>query len=175
MKLDFFLWRQSRPLSKDKRLPRELREPRLLPELESPFSTGEPLDDADLEDDEASDVIALPPPINAEATVRHMTPRQMADWVHEMYLAGVLSWEEYRSAIPAELHPDYNLTIGALTGEQAKPDRPRDMIVEWEEKVAFARRHNPWDHAHVRKVERVLTLLKRHEGSELKRQGRRWL
>lgn len=31
-----------------------------------------------------------------------------------------------------ELHPDFNRTIGALTGRRAAPDRERDCLAEWE-------------------------------------------
>lgn len=91
----------------------------------------------------------------------HMSPRQMADWAHEMYIAGALSWQEYLTAVPSELHPDYDATIGALTGEPARPDHPRDMLQEWEEKLAFIKRHNDWDDDGVRRTERVVVLLRR--------------
>lgn len=89
-----------------------------------------------------------------------MSPRQMADWAHEMYLAGWMTWDEYLAAIPAELHPDYDTTVGALTGQMAQPDRPRDMVKEWEEKLDFARRYNPDGNTQVRRAERIVTLLR---------------
>ena len=53
--------------------------------------------------------------------MRRMSPRQMADWAYELYLSGALTWEEYCMAgFPAELHPDYNQTVGALTGVRAR-------------------------------------------------------
>ena len=95
---------------------------------------------------------------------RRMTPRQLAHWAHEMYLAGALTWEDYLFAgFPAELHPDYNRTVGVLTGRRAQPDWPRDMVREWEDRVAFARRHNDPCDGTVRRAEKVLTLLHRHE------------
>jgi hypothetical protein len=99
-----------------------------------------------------------------------MSPRQMADWAHEMYLSGTMTWEEYALAgFPAELHPAYDRTVGALTGQPAKPDTPRDMVKEWEERLAFARRHaTPFD-AHIRRTEKVLTLLRRLEKDPAKR------
>ncbi|HLN26030.1 MAG TPA: hypothetical protein VK558_18830 [Patescibacteria group bacterium] len=119
----------------------------------------------------ADGVIAMPPPeeepplpaVNVHAQVRNMSPRQMADWAHEMYLAGVMTWAEFHAALPAELHPDYDRTVGALTGERAQPDKARDMVKDWEEKLAFVRRHNDWDHGHVRRAERIVTLLRRQE------------
>jgi len=90
-----------------------------------------------------------------------MSPRQMADWAHEMYMAGAMNWQEYLTAMPSELHPDYDATVGALTGERARPDHPRDMLREWEEKLAFVKRYNEWDADGVRRTERIVTLLKR--------------
>lgn len=95
---------------------------------------------------------------------RRMTPRQLAQWAHEMYLAGALNWQDYLFAgFPAELHPEYNRTVGVLTGRRAQPDWPRDMVKEWEDKLAFARRHNDPCDGSVRRAEKVLTLLRRHE------------
>ena len=104
---------------------------------------------------------ALPAPA-IHLDVREMSPRQLADWAHEMYLCGWLNWPEYRLAgFPAELHPQYNRTIGALTGQYAQPDRPRDMVREWEDRLAFARRHNDPADEQVRRTEKVLNLLRR--------------
>lgn len=133
--LEFFFPKKSAPKP-------EPKEPRLLP-----F------------EDEVIDLMALPPA--PPAAVRKLSPRQMADWAHEMYLAGALSWEEYAGAIPAELHPDYDSTVGALTGEMARPDKPRDMVRHWEEKADFIRRHSPWDDLHLRRAERIVILLRR--------------
>ncbi|MDR3441210.1 hypothetical protein [Telmatospirillum sp.] len=103
--------------------------------------------------------LALPPP-HLNTAVRNMSPRQLAAWAHEMYLTGALTWEEYRVAgFHAELHPDYNATVGALTGHPATPDRPRDMVREWQDRLAFYHRHNPSQDPQVRRVEKVLSLL----------------
>lgn len=89
-----------------------------------------------------------------------MSPRQLAEWAHEMYLSGALTWDEYRLAgFPAELHPHYNATVGALTGRPAAPDQPRDMVKEWEEKLAFYHRHNPSIDPQIRRTEKILALL----------------
>lgn len=100
-----------------------------------------------------------------------MSPRQMANWVHEMYMAGVIDWQEYLAAMPTELHPDYNLTVGALTGEPARPDHPRDMLREWEEKLAFAKRHSDGYADGVRRAERIVALLRRQARPEPWRTG----
>ncbi len=113
---------------------------------------------------EAAPRLALPPP-RLGFGVRQMSPRQLAEWAHEMYLCGALDWPEYRFAgCHAELHPDYNSTVGALTGRQAAPDHPRDMVREWEERLAFFRRHNPPQDPQVRRIVKILALLCNPDG-----------
>jgi uncharacterized protein YmfQ (DUF2313 family) len=78
-----------------------------------------------------------------------------------MYLDGRLCWEEYALAgFPAELHPAYDRTVGALTGQRAKPDTPRDMVKEWEDRLAFARRHATPHDTLIRRTEKILELLR---------------
>ena len=90
-----------------------------------------------------------------------VTPREFSEWAHEQYLSGVFSREEYSFAMPAEMHPDYNRTIGALTGEIVDPDEPRDMLGEWEERLAFLRRHNALNDTHSRYAAHILKMLRR--------------
>ena len=44
-------------------------------------------------------------------------------------------------AFQPELHPDFNRTIGALTGHDAAPDRGRDFLAEWEDRLAFEQKY----------------------------------
>jgi len=93
----------------------------------------------------APTVIALPPPRDRRPRhdLRHVSPRRFAEIAHELYLEGSLQWAEYQLVgFPSELHPDYDATIGALTGQKAEPNRPRDLLAEWEERVDFMRRHH---------------------------------
>ncbi len=135
MFMDFFLSRPSR------HPPRRLREPSLARLALPPIS------------------IPAPRPEGCP-----MSPREMADWAYEHYLGGALSWEDYQLALPSDLHRDYNATIGALTGETAKLDRRRDMLADWQTRIAFARAHHHWDAATLRRAERILTLLRRRAG-----------
>lgn len=92
---------------------------------------------------------------------RRMSPRQMADWAHEMYLCRMLNWDEYCMAgFPAELHPHYNRTVGALTGNVAQPDAPRNMVRVWEERLSFALRYFAEGEPEVARSEKILQLLK---------------
>lgn len=78
-----------------------------------------------------------------DVDIRRLSPRQMAETSLDLYVAGILPWEEYAMlAFQAELHPDYDKTIGVLTGEKAEPDRPRDFLSLWEERLAFEEKYN---------------------------------
>lgn len=91
---------------------------------------------------------------------RLTTPRQVGELSMELYLSGWLSYEE--SALlgfQPELHPDYECTIGALTGEPAEPDRPRDFISLWQDRLAFELRHNPHDLVLHQRIERIISVL----------------
>ena len=90
-----------------------------------------------------------------------MSPRDLAAWAEAQYGEGLLSWAEYKMVgFPAELHPLYNETIGALTGEKAHPDRPRDMLAWWRGRMAFVRRNRPGDWAQMAAAEHILQLLR---------------
>jgi len=149
MPLDF-LFRRSDPRRPEWRalrepyieLPRQIEiAPPPRPALPAPAVAGAPMPDSQIK-------------------VRSMSPRQMAEWAHEMYMTGWIGWDEYRAAIPPELHPGYDATIGALTGEFAEPNRPRDMVREWEERLDFAMRHYRPEDEHVRRIERIVSLLR---------------
>jgi hypothetical protein len=159
MPLDF-LFRRSESRRNDWRDAREIRiqnEPRL--ELPAPILLESRRPDRPPLPTPVVEGAPLPVP-DSQIRVRHMSPRQMADWAHEMYMMGWIAWEEYRAAIPTELHPDYDTTIGALTGEPAQPDRPRDMVREMEERLEFARRHFFDDDAKLRGLMRIVSILR---------------
>jgi hypothetical protein len=153
MPLDF-LFRRAEARRDDWRDVRRTREPRL--ELPRPLLPPVPAPRPPL----PQPVVAGAPLPESEIEVRNMSPRQMADWAHEMYMIGWISWDEYRAALPAELHPDYDTTVGALTGERAEPDRPRDMVREWEERLAFAHRYSAKDDTEARRLHRIVALLR---------------
>ncbi|WP_316977367.1 hypothetical protein [Shumkonia mesophila] len=93
--------------------------------------------------------------------IRRLSPRQMAETSLDLYVAGVLPWEEYAMlAFQAELHPDYNRTIGALTGEPAAPDRPRDFLGMWEERLRFEEEHNAGNPHLVARTRRIVQVFR---------------
>lgn len=93
--------------------------------------------------------------------VRHFTPRHMAELSLELYVVGFIDWDEYAMlAFQSELHPDFDRTIGALTGEKADPDRPRDFLAWWEERLDFERTYNPHDRRLLDRTFRIVNLFR---------------
>lgn len=91
---------------------------------------------------------------------RQLSPREMQDLSLELYAGGNLTFEDYAElAFQPELHPSYASTIGALTGEPADPDRPRDFVRLWQDRLAYEQRHNAADAPTVRQAERILAVL----------------
>ncbi len=96
--------------------------------------------------------------------VRNLAPRQAAELGMDLHVAGVLPWEEYAMlAFQPELHPDYDRTVGALIGENAQPDRPRDFVALWEERLAFERKYNAANPKLIARTARIVTVLRQIE------------
>lgn len=94
------------------------------------------------------------------ADVRQMSPRKMVQMSMDLYVAGVIGWEEHEMlSFQPELHPDYDKTIGALTGEPARPNHPKDFIEEWENRLAFQRRYTPGNVGRIRRTEHIYNIL----------------
>lgn len=92
-----------------------------------------------------------------DVDIRNITPRRMVDLGMDLYVAGVIPWEDYALlAFQPELHPDYDRTIGALTGEKAQPDRPRDFLAQWEERLRFDQKYNAERRDVVDRSERIV-------------------
>ena len=105
----------------------------------------------------------LPPPDHTETgpDVRHMTPREMLNYSESLYVSGHISFEDYEAlAFQPDLHPDFNRTIGALTGEKAAPDRPRDFIRHWQDRLNFTQRYYPSNANEVRQAHRILEVIR---------------
>ena len=94
-------------------------------------------------------------------SARAISPRQIAEISMDLYVNGALAWEEYAMlAFQPELHPDYARTIGALTGEPAEPDRPRDFVNQWESRLSFERRYNADQPELLARTHRIVDVLK---------------
>ena len=117
-------------------------------------TTVEPVDEPVMLDTETQVILG-------SRNIRFISPREMAELALDLYVAGYLDWDEYAAlAFQAELQPAYNQTIGALTGHQAEPDRPRDFILIWERRLAFERKHMPNNRALIETSNRITTILR---------------
>ncbi|NQV46305.1 MAG: hypothetical protein HQ504_00835 [Rhodospirillaceae bacterium] len=93
--------------------------------------------------------------------VRFLSPRQMTETSLDLYVIGAIGWDEHALlSFQAELHPDFNSTIGALTGETAQPDRERDFLEEWEKRLQFERRHNFGNAKRIRNIDHIVNVLR---------------
>jgi hypothetical protein len=102
--------------------------------------------------------------ILADINARAMTPRQMQDLSLDLYVNGILAWDEHAElAFQVDLHPDFARTIGALTGEKALPDHPRDFVREWEQRLDFERRFAPAKSRAKERALHILSVLRRIE------------
>ncbi len=92
---------------------------------------------------------------------RNATPRQMAETSMDLYVAGILPWDEYAAlAFQPELHPDFDRTIGALTGKKAEPDQPRDFLAIWEDRLKFDEKYNADQPRVIEGARRIVTLFR---------------
>jgi len=116
-----------------------------------------------VEPDAPADVIPIDTPLGQiarGADVTAMSPKQMSEFSLNLYVTGMVSFEDYSAlAFQPELHPDFDHTIGALTGESAHPDQPRNFVNVWEERLDFERRYNPQNSTRVSQTERIFSLL----------------
>jgi len=93
--------------------------------------------------------------------VRSISPRDLSDFSLDLYAAGIISFEDY-SALSQhpELHPHYDRTIGALINQKAQPQRKRDMVQYWEEKLEFATRHQALSGSNREQAVRIVAILR---------------
>ena len=103
--------------------------------------------------------------IDQDIDIRFASAREIASTSMELYIRGMISWDEYELlAFQPELHPVYDATIGALLGETAEPDKPRDFVRLWEERLAYERRYNIAGSKRIRAAERITLMMRRLAG-----------
>jgi len=92
--------------------------------------------------------------------VHRISPREMADLSFDLYFAGYLPRDQYAVlAFQSELMPNFDDTIGALTGEKARPDRARDYTAVWRERLKFEIDHKSDDPRIIERTRMILELL----------------
>lgn len=93
--------------------------------------------------------------------VRHITARELVRLGRELYIAGHLNDEELALLTrQPDLHPAFDRTIGALIGERANPDRPRDAIAWWDARLQFYRAYPHEGAAPLDQIGHVLDILR---------------
>jgi len=99
---------------------------------------------------------------------RFASPREIAERSLEFYADGLLEWDDHTAlAFQPELHPDFDRTVGALLGTNARPDTPRDFVAEWEQRLIFELRYNPENDDAVARARRIVRALRRTAGAEM--------
>ncbi|GEM_PF-2129627 len=92
--------------------------------------------------------------------LRSMTPRQMVDFSWELHKEGFLTDEEYAAlSFQPELMHNFDRTVGALTGEKAAPDRPRDYTAIWRDRLAFEETHLSHDPVVIERTRKIVRML----------------
>mgnify|MGYP004349180977 CR=1 FL=1 len=89
--------------------------------------------------------------VDADGESRISRSRSADSWLRRQHEA---------LAFQPDLHPDFERTIGALTGEKPQPDRPRDYIRQWSDRVEYTQRYYPQNSNEVRQAHRILEALK---------------
>lgn len=98
--------------------------------------------------------------ISREYDIRSITPRKMIDLSFDLFFSGFLNKEQYADlAFQSELMPNFDQTIGALTGQRAQPDRPRDFTEIWLARLEFEKQHAD-DPRIIERTGKILDLLK---------------
>ena len=98
---------------------------------------------------------------------RQVSPREIAKRSLDLYAGGLLTWEDHAVlAFQPELHPDYDRTVGALLGTKAAPDKPRDFVAVWEQRLVFELRYNAENDQAVTRARRIVGALRRTAGEE---------
>ena len=92
--------------------------------------------------------------------VHRISPREMVDLSFDLYFAGYLPRDQYAQlAFQSELMPNFDDTIGALTGEKARPDRARDYTNVWRRRLKFEMDHKSDDPRIIERTRLILELL----------------
>jgi len=122
---------------------------------------GKPGAPVDFPDGEPSDDLTCSSGSIRRQNLRRLTPREMSELSLDLYVAGLLGYEDYAMlAFQPELHPDYDTTIGTLTGTKAQPDRPRDFIELWEDRLCFERTHSPENRKLIERIQHIVNCLR---------------
>ena len=101
-----------------------------------------------------------------------ISPRTMVKLSGELLASGHLTREQHDDlSFQSELMPNFEFTIGALTGEKPEPERPRDYVEIWRQRLEFEENHAADGGRMVRRTQEILTLLQSIEKQPAKSQA----
>ena len=82
--------------------------------------------------------------ISADYDVRNMTPNELVRLSARLYEAGAIGFGEYTIlSFQPEFHDDFDENSGLYRELQSDPDRPRDLLAEWERHLWEMQRSAP--------------------------------
>ncbi len=89
-----------------------------------------------------------------------ISPRNMVELSHDLFSSGHLTKDQHDVlSFQSELMPNFDVTIGALTGEPADPDRPRDYTEIWRQRLEFERKYAENAERIISRTQKILDLL----------------
>ena len=90
-------------------------------------------------------------------------PRQMTKLNLAFYAGGIISYKDYAVLVfQPEPHPENDKSAGALTVEKAKPNKRRDLVDVWCQRLHSDLRHGP---GRDRQTARIRGIIKQLTGS----------
>ncbi len=101
-----------------------------------------------------------------------ISPRAMVHLSTELFVSGYLTLDQHADlSFQSEMMPNFDLTIGALTGEKAEPDRPRNYAEIWRLRLEFEKNHIIDDERIVIRTQKILDLLEEIDSQPKKSQA----
>jgi hypothetical protein len=89
-----------------------------------------------------------------------ISPRTMIALSTELFASGFLTPDQHEDlSFQSELMPNFDTTIGALTGEKAEPDRVRNFTDIWRQRLEFEKKHVDASGRLIKRTKKILDLL----------------
>jgi hypothetical protein len=90
----------------------------------------------------------------------------MVDLSAELYESGYLTSDQHTDlSFQPEMMPNFDVTIGALTGKRSEPDRPRNYAEVWRQRLKFKKTHAANAEHIIVRTQKILALLEKLKAS----------
>lgn len=107
--------------------------------------------------------------IAARYNLQAISPREMVDLSAELYESGYLTSDQHTDlSFQPEMMPNFDVTIGALTGKRTEPDRPRNYAEVWRQRLKFEKTHAANAEHIIVRTQKILALLEKIESQPKK-------